>query len=54
MAVNGPLINDLNSKVNTVVGIKKYQQIKKVMAEFDSMLQNEINQQPHKVDHKIK
>lgn len=54
MAVNGPRIDDLNSRVNTVVGLKKYQQIKKVMAEFDSKLQDELNKQPHKVDHEIK
>jgi hypothetical protein len=54
MAVNGPRMDDLNSRVNTVVGLKKYQQIKQVMAEFDSKLQTELNKPTHKVDHKIK
>lgn len=53
MSVNDPRLNDLNTRVNTVVGIKKYQEIKKVMEEFDSKLQKEINKQPNKVDHKI-
>jgi hypothetical protein len=53
MPVNGPRLDDINSRVNTVVGLKKYQQIKKVMEEFDTKLQEEINKQPHKVDHKI-
>jgi hypothetical protein len=54
MAVNGPRFDDVNIRVNSVVGLKKYQQVKKVMAEFDSKLQNEINKQSPKVDHKIK
>jgi 3-dehydroquinate dehydratase len=54
MAVNGPRIDDLNSRVNTVVGLKKYQQIKQVMSEFDLKLRDELNKQTHKVDHKIK
>lgn len=53
MPVNGPHPNDLNTRVNTVVGIKKYQQIKKVMEEFDSKLQRELNKTPVKIDHKI-
>ncbi len=54
MPVNGPGLNDINSRVNTVVGIKKYQEVKKIMSDFDKQLQNEINKQAPKVDHKIK
>jgi hypothetical protein len=54
MAVNGPRFDDVNTRVNTVVGIKNYQKTKQVMAEFDSKLQNELNKQTPKVDFKIK
>jgi len=56
MAVNGPRFDDvsINNRVNTVVGIKKYQHIKQVMSEFDSKLQDELNKQTPKVDLKIK
>ena len=56
MAVSGPNFDDVsvNTRVNSVVGIKKYQQIKQVMSQFDSKLQDELNKQTPKIDHKIK
>lgn len=46
-----PRLNGIDTKVNTVVGIKQYQQVKKVMENFDTKLNREydkiskINQQ---------
>jgi hypothetical protein len=56
MATNGPRFDDVNvnSRVNSVVGIKKYQHIKEVMSQFDSKFQDELNKQTPKIDHKIK
>ena len=56
MADNGTGFGEvnINTRVNSVVGIKKYQQIKEVMSQFDAKLQDEINKQTPKIDHKIK
>jgi hypothetical protein len=56
MTTNGMNINEviINTRVNKVVGIKKYQQVKEVMSQFDSKLQDELNKQTPKIDHKIK
>jgi hypothetical protein len=56
MAANGIDFNEIiiNNRVNKVVGIKKYQQVKQTMSQFDAKLQDELNKQTPKIDHKIK
>lgn len=46
-----PRLNVINNRVNAVVGLKQYQQVKKVMAEFDSKLRQEMDK---KIDQQIK
>jgi len=54
MAVNfDPRLNGINTKVNTLVGIKQYREVKKVMENFDSKLNLEM-EKASKVDRKIK
>ncbi len=55
MAANGMGFDEvtINTRVNKVVGIKKYQQVKQAMSQFDKF-QEEFNKQISKVDHKIK
>lgn len=48
-----PRLNAINNKVNTVVGLKQYRQVKKAMEEFDSKLRQEMGK-PSKVDRQIK
>lgn len=48
-----PRLNAVNNRVNTVVGLKQYRQVKKVMEEFDSKLSQEIGKLS-KVDRQIK
>lgn len=48
-----PRLNAINNKVNTVVGLKQYRQVKKAMEEFDSKLRQEMGKLS-KVDHQIK
>lgn len=48
-----PRFNAINNKVNTVVGLKQYQRVKKTMEEFDSKLRQEMDKPP-KVDRQIK
>lgn len=48
-----PRFNAINNKVNTVVGLKQYRQVKKAMEEFDSKLHQEVGKSS-KVDHQIK
>lgn len=48
-----PRLNGINNKVNTVVGLKQYQQVKKTMEEFDSKLRQEMDKYA-KVDRQIK
>lgn len=48
-----PRFNAINNKVNTIVGLKQYRQVKKVMEEFDSKLRQEMDK-PSKVDRQIK
>lgn len=44
-------LNVINNRVNTVVGLKQYRQVKKTMEEFDSKLRQEMDK---KVDRQIK
>ncbi len=46
-----PRSNFINNRVNRVVGLKQYGQVKKVMEEFDSKLRQEMDK---KVDRQIK
>lgn len=48
-----PRLNGINNKVNTVVGLKQYRQVKKTMEEFDSKLRQETDKYS-KVDRQIK
>jgi hypothetical protein len=48
-----PRLNVINNRVNTVVGLKRYRQVKKVMEEFNSKLNRET-ENLSKVDRKIK
>ncbi len=48
-----PRLNGINNRVNTVVGLKQYQQVKKVMEKFDSKLREEMDKFS-KVDRQIK
>jgi hypothetical protein len=48
-----PRLNGIDTRVNTVVGIKQYRQVKKVMENFDSKLNRELNK-ALKVDRQIK
>lgn len=48
-----PRVNAINNKVNTVVGLKQYRQVKKAMEEFDSKLCQEMGRFS-KVDRQIK
>lgn len=41
----------INNRVNSVVGLKQYQQVKKVMEGFDSKLRQEMDK---KIDRQIK
>lgn len=53
MPVNGPNLDLVNRKINTVIGLKQYQHVKKVMQEeFDPKLQQELEKTP-KVDQKV-
>lgn len=46
-----PRLNTINNRVNKVVGLKQYRQVKKVMEEFDSKLRQEMDK---KVDRQLK
>lgn len=48
-----PRLNTINNRVNTVVGLKQYRQVKKTMEEFDSKLSKEIGKLL-KVDRQVK
>jgi hypothetical protein len=48
-----PRLNGINTRVNTVVGIKQYRHVKKVMEDFDSKLNREIDK-ASKINQKIK
>jgi len=48
-----PRLNAVNNRVNTVVGLKQYRQVKKAMEEFDSKLHQEMGKSL-KVDRQIK
>lgn len=48
-----PRLNGIDTRVNTVVGIKQYRQVKKVMENFDSKLNREIDK-ASKIDRQIK
>lgn len=39
---NDPLINHLNGRLRGAVGLKKYQETKKVMADFEIKFKEEI------------
>lgn len=42
MSINGLPLTDVNTRFNTIAGVKKYQQVKKVMEEFDNKLKQEV------------
>lgn len=48
-----PRLNAINNKVNTVVGLKQYRQVKKTMEDFDPKLRQEMGKLS-KVDRQIK
>lgn len=52
MPSNNTPLDDMNLKVNTVVGLKQYKQVKKVMQEFKSQLRQD-NDEAAKVDRKV-
>ena len=55
MTVNQDLnLSMVNRKVNTVVGLKQYQNVKKVMETFDMKMQQELNKVPNTVNQQIK
>jgi hypothetical protein len=56
MSMNEFRIQDINMRINTFVGVRKYQEIKKVMETFDQKLQQETEKTgtEHQVDIKIK
>lgn len=46
-----PRASLINHKVNTVVGLKQYRQVKKMMEQFDSKLRQEMDKQ---LDRRVK
>lgn len=56
MSINELRLQDINIRINTIVGVKKYQEIKKVMENFDQKLLREMEKPgpEHQVDFKIK
>jgi len=46
-----PRTTFINNRVNSVVGLKQYQQVKKVMKEFNSKLNQAMD---NKIDRQIK
>ena len=53
MAIKETQLNEVNVRVNTVVGLKQYQHTKQVMTEFESALKRETSKNPPKVDQRI-
>lgn len=53
MAINKTGLNEVNLRVNTVVGLKQYRRTKEAMAEFENKLQQETSKNPPKVDQRI-
>ena len=56
MSINELRLQDINIRINTIIGVRKYQEIKKVMETFDQKLHQEMEKpgQGHQVDVKIK
>ncbi len=55
MSINALHSNDVNRRVNTVTGLKKYQEVKKVMEVFKNELRQEMEKpQSTKVDYRVK
>lgn len=57
MSTNEFRLQDINLRINTIVGVKKYQEIKKAMEAFDQKLLQEMEkpgEEHHQVDFKIK
>lgn len=56
MSMNELHLHDLNFRINTIVGVRKYQEVKKVMEVFDTQLHREMEKpgKEHQVDFKIK
>lgn len=56
MSMNELRLQNLNLRINTIVGVKKYQEVKKVMEAFDNKLRQEVEKpgKEHQVDLKIK
>lgn len=56
MSINEFRLQDINIRINTIVGVKKYQEVKKAMEAFDQKLLQEMEKPGEKrqVDFKIK
>jgi hypothetical protein len=55
MSMSEIRLQDVNMRINTIVGVKKYQEVKKVMETFDQKLRQAVEQpENHQVDFKIK
>lgn len=56
MSINELRLQDINMRINTIIGMKKYQEIKKAMETFDQRLHRETEKPggEHQVDFKIK
>ena len=55
MSISGLGLQDLNIKINTIVGVKQYQEVKKAMEAFDNKLRLEMEKPgTQQVDVKIK
>lgn len=56
MSINEFRLQDTNMRINTIVGVRKYQEVKKVMEAFERKVHQEIEKPgtQHQVDFKIK